>query len=214
MSNAFDPSDVRFDDSTGLVPAIVQDAGDGTVLMLGYMSRESLEHTLTCGRVTFFSRSRNRLWEKGETSGNTLEVANVSMDCDGDALLVLAVPSGPTCHTGARSCFRSQPDLAEDRIRLGRVLARLDAVIEARDRERPEASYTTRLLEEGTLRVAQKVAEEGSETALAAVGERDRLAAESADLLYHLLVLWRSAELEPAAVARELEQREAQPSPE
>ena len=207
MTDRFDPASVRFDEATGLVPAIVRDAADGDVLMLGYMNEASLARTLETGRVTFFSRSRQTLWEKGETSGNTLSLVSIAADCDSDALLVTAEPAGPTCHTGTRSCFESESlgdSVVAATTDLGSVIDRLSEVIAQRDRTRPEASYTTDLLEAGPLRCGQKVAEEGVETALAAVAEPDRVVSESADLLYHLLVLWRSVGVTPDDVAAEL----------
>lgn len=167
----------------GLLPAIVQDAGNQRVLMLGYMSREALRITLEGGWVTFYSRSKARLWAKGETSGHRLELVSIAADCDGDTLLVQARPLGPTCHLGRGSCFADAPAAA---------LATLDAVIAQRARDRPEGSYTTRLFEQGTMRVAQKVGEEGVETALAGAAQDDeKLLGEAADLVYHLLVLLR-----------------------
>ena len=173
----------------GLMPAIVQDAFDGRVLMQAWMNRESLERSLDSGRVTFWSRSRSELWTKGETSGNHLEVVDIMPDCDLDCLLVLARPRGPACHRGTDTCFDD-----EDRTRTDlSFLAQLERVIAQRDLERPEGSYTTRLLEAGVQRIAQKVGEEAVETALAAAtGETEHLLNESADLLYHLLVLLRS----------------------
>lgn len=209
MSSEFDPGQVRFSPDTGLVPAVVQNVSDGTVLMLGYMNREALERTRDTGRVTFYSRSRKRLWEKGETSGHTLRLASIALDCDGDALLVRATPIGPTCHTGARSCFASTPAPATPGSGLGDVLARLGAVIDQRAADRPAGSYTASLLDAGVLRTAQKVVEEAAETALAAAAQPDRLAEESADLLYHLLVLWRAAGLDAQRVADELAGRGA-----
>jgi phosphoribosyl-ATP pyrophosphohydrolase/phosphoribosyl-AMP cyclohydrolase len=172
-----------------LVPAIVQDAIDGRVLMLAYMNRDALAHSLQSGRVTFWSRSRQKLWTKGETSGNTLRLRAVHADCDGDCLLVLAVPDGPTCHRGTDTCFdedgRVTPSLA--------FLATLERLVHEREASRPAGSYTTRLFAAGVKRIAQKVGEEGLETALAAVaGDREELVNESADLLYHLLVLLKS----------------------
>jgi len=205
MPSDFDASAVRFDEATGLVPTVVQDISDGTVLMLGYMNPESLARTLDTGHVTFYSRSRGRLWEKGETSGNTLVLESIASDCDGDALLVTASAAGPTCHTGDRSCF--PPPAGHGKARIGTTLSELAAVIESRDRKRPDGSYTTRLLDSGVQKIAQKVGEEAVETALAAVADPDRLAEESADLLYHLLVLWRAAEIDPDEVARVLARR-------
>jgi phosphoribosyl-ATP pyrophosphohydrolase/phosphoribosyl-AMP cyclohydrolase len=197
-------SEVDWDKLDGLVPAVVQHAFDGRVLMVGYMSREALERTLDSGRVTFWSRSREQLWTKGETSGNHLELVAARLDCDRDCLLVLAKPHGPTCHTGTDSCFDGDapvhPDLA--------FLSRLEEVIRQRERERPEGSYTTRLFEAGVKRIAQKVGEEGVETALAATaGEDLELLDESADLLYHLLVLLRARGLELESVIERLQQR-------
>ena len=168
----------------GLVPAIVQDAGNGRVLMLGYMDREALATTLSSGRVSFHSRSRGRLWTKGETSGHWLDLVGIVADCDSDTLLVQANPRGPTCHLGRASCFPDAP---------GDFIAELDALVADRARERPPGSYTTRLLDAGPKRIAQKVGEEGVETALAAVVEDDAaLLGESADLVFHLLVLLRA----------------------
>ena len=207
MPIEFDVTSVCFEEGTGLVPAVVQDASDGAVLMVGYMNDESLARTLQTGRVTFWSRSRGRLWEKGETSGNTLVVQAIASDCDGDALLVTANAAGPTCHTGDRSCFGLGCASESESRDLGPVLAELSEVIADRDRGRPDGSYTTALFESGLGRVAQKVAEEAVETALAAVSEPERVPDESADLLYHLLVLWRAAGIEPRAVAARLAER-------
>ncbi|WP_264179793.1 bifunctional phosphoribosyl-AMP cyclohydrolase/phosphoribosyl-ATP diphosphatase HisIE [Luteimonas panaciterrae] len=191
---------LAWDKQDGLLPAIVQDACTLRVLMLGYMNREALETTLQSGRVTFFSRSKQRLWTKGEESGHVLEFVSVETDCDSDTLLVQANPRGPTCHLGRTSCFPEAPSSQ---------LGALDALIERRERERPTDSYTTRLFEGGTRRIAQKVGEEGVETALAAVAEGDdALLGEAADLAYHLLVLLRArgfglADLEAALRKRE-----------
>lgn len=177
----FDIARVDFAKGEGLVPAIVQDATTARVLMLGYMDREALRHTLSTGLVTFWSRSKQRLWTKGETSGHTLELVSVAVDCDGDTLLVLAKPNGPTCHRGCETCFDPQEDA------LAAELARLDGVIAQRLRDRPAGSYTTRLVEGGIRRVAQKVGEEGVEVALAAVAQdEDALVNEAADLIFHL----------------------------
>jgi phosphoribosyl-ATP pyrophosphohydrolase/phosphoribosyl-AMP cyclohydrolase len=175
---------LAWDKQGGLLPAIVQDARTSRVLMLGYMDRDALAATLRDGKVTFFSRSRQRLWTKGEQSGHLLQLVSIEADCDGDTLLVRADPHGPTCHLGRSSCFEHAA---------GSVLADLDRVIEARERGRPDGSYTTRLFGEGVRRIAQKVGEEGVETALAAVAEDDAaLLGEAADLAYHLLVLLRA----------------------
>ncbi|HEX4158169.1 MAG TPA: bifunctional phosphoribosyl-AMP cyclohydrolase/phosphoribosyl-ATP diphosphatase HisIE [Rhizomicrobium sp.] len=166
----------------GLVPAIVQDVPSLRVLMLGYMNRAALQQTLETRHVTFYSRGKHRLWEKGETSGNTLVCREIRLDCDRDTLLVLAEPNGPTCHLGTPTCFgdHASPGLA--------ILADLAATIRQRRRDAPADSYTATLFASGMRRIAQKVGEEGVEVALAA-GNAEELAAESADLLYHLLVL-------------------------
>lgn len=170
----------------GLIPAIVQDAFDGRVLMQAWMNREALEATQSSGRVTFWSRSRESLWTKGETSGNYLELASIHPDCDADCLLVLARPHGPSCHRGTDTCFDGETSIMPN---LG-FLAQLERVISDRSKNRPEGSYTTELLESGLKRIAQKVGEEGVETALAgAAAESEELLDESADLVYHLLVL-------------------------
>ncbi len=170
-----------------LLPAIVQDRGSGRVLMVAYMNREALGATLQSGLATFFSRSKQRLWQKGETSGNQLKVHAVFADCDGDALLVIAEPSGPTCHLGTVSCF------GNDAIEGPGWLAELARVVRERDLSGNEASYTRKLLLEGPARIAQKVGEEGVEVALAAVTrEAEGCAEEVADLIYHLTVLMHS----------------------
>lgn len=168
----------------GLIPAVVQDPRSGRVLMLGYMDRKALEATLVSGFVTFFSRSKERLWQKGETSGNGLELRAVFCDCDEDSLIVLAYPQGPTCHTGTLSCFGGELPEGPG------WLADLSAIVHDRATSGTEGSYTRRLLEEGLSRVAQKVGEEGVEVALAAVTRgSDGTSEEVADLLYHLAVL-------------------------
>jgi phosphoribosyl-AMP cyclohydrolase / phosphoribosyl-ATP pyrophosphohydrolase len=175
---------LAWDKQNGLLPAIVQDAETLRVLMLGYMDRAALHATLDTRRVTFFSRSKGRLWTKGEQSGHFLQLVSIEGDCDNDTLLVLAHPQGPTCHLQRTSCFPQAP---------GDFLTELDALVAQRERERPAGSYTTRLFEAGVRSIAQKVGEEGVETALAAVAQDDaELAGEAADLLYHLLVLLRS----------------------
>lgn len=195
---------LAWDKGEGLLPAVVQDADSGVVLMLGYMNRESLRATLANKRVTFFSRSKNRLWTKGETSGHFLDVVSVQADCDRDSLLITADPKGPTCHTGAQSCFG---DVLTDAQGVS-FLTRLEAVIAQRIRDRPDGSYTARLWSEGPTRIAQKVGEEGVEVALAAVTQPDdRLIGESADLLFHLALLLKSRNLSLADAVKELEQR-------
>lgn len=198
-STPFDIDTLDWDKQGGLLPAIVQDAGTFRVLMLGYMSRESLALTLESGRVAFFSRRRQALWTKGESSGNTLELVSIETDCDRDSLLVLARPHGPTCHTGAVSCFPQAPHDA---------VAALDAVVAQRQAADSDASYTRRLFDAGIARIAQKVGEEGVETALAAVTADDKaLCGEAADLTYHLLVLLRARGLDWNAVRAELARR-------
>lgn len=174
-------------DEKGLIPAIVQDLESNRVLMLGYMNAASIERTFETGRVTFFSRSRQELWEKGETSGHILNFREMRADCDGDALLIKATPQGPTCHTGTDTCW---DETNEDPAAFLRVL---ENVIAAREAEGDEGSYTVKLLNAGAKKISQKVGEEGVETALeGAAGTEEKLAEETADLLYHVLVLLRS----------------------
>jgi phosphoribosyl-ATP pyrophosphohydrolase/phosphoribosyl-AMP cyclohydrolase len=183
----------------GLLPAVVQHADTLQVLMVGWMDPDALAATRRCGRVTFFSRSRGRLWTKGETSGNALALVSVTPDCDGDTLLVRARPLGPTCHLGRASCFPEAPEA---------FLGRLDALVASRALDRPVGSYTTRLLDAGVRAVAQKVGEEGVEAALAAVvQDGTALAGEVADLLFHALVLLRARGLSLADVEAVLRQR-------
>ncbi|MGN6740504.1 bifunctional phosphoribosyl-AMP cyclohydrolase/phosphoribosyl-ATP diphosphatase HisIE [Dyella sp.] len=188
----------------GLLPAIIQHAQTGEVLMLGYMNAEALDVTQRTGHVTFFSRSKQRLWTKGESSGHVLALQSIRVDCDADTLLVQALPHGPTCHTGTSSCFGD-----EVRPPLG-FLAELDALVAQRHAERPDGSYTTRLFEGGVRRIAQKVGEEGVETALAGVAQGDEeLLGEAADLLFHLSVLLRARGLSLTEVAALLAKRHA-----
>jgi phosphoribosyl-ATP pyrophosphohydrolase/phosphoribosyl-AMP cyclohydrolase len=186
----------------GMLPAIVQHAQTGEVLMLGYMDEAALTKTRELGLVTFFSRSKQRLWTKGETSGDTLTLVDVRVDCDADTFLVRAIPAGPTCHNGTTSCFGD--DVAPP---LG-FLGELDALVASRHAERPEGSYTTKLFEGGIRRIAQKVGEEGVETALAAVAEDDdALIGEAADLVFHLMVVLRARGIGFDAVAKKLVER-------
>ena len=186
----------------GLVPAIVQDANTEQVLMLGYMNEESLSKTQKSGLVTFYSRSRKTLWTKGETSGNTLKLVSVTVDCDQDTLLVRAVPTGPTCHEGTTSCFGDKGPQG-----LG-FLAQLETLINARKTADPESSYTAKLLQGPLHKAAQKVGEEGVEAALAAIAETDDgLVYESADLIYHLMVLLAAKDVKFADVIAELQTR-------
>ena len=175
---------LAWDKMDGMLPAVVQDAGTGQVLMLGYMDRAALEATLASGFATFFSRSKQRLWQKGETSGNRLAVQAVLADCDADALLIRAIPEGPTCHLGTASCFsESGPEGVG-------FLAKLARIVHERALANPADSYTARLLAEGPQRVAQKIGEEGVEVALAGVArDAEGCTEEVADLVYHLTVL-------------------------
>lgn len=193
-----------FDKGGGLLPAIVQHARTGEVLMLGYMDDAALAATRDLGLVTFFSRSKQRLWTKGETSGDTLALVDMRLDCDADTVLVRALPAGPTCHNGTSSCFGD--DVAPS---LG-FLAELDALVASRHADRPQGSYTTSLFEGGIRRMAQKVGEEGVETALAAVAEDDdALIGEAADLVFHLMVVLRARGIGFDAVAAKLASRHA-----
>ena len=205
MSTAFDIASVDFDKGAGLVPAIVPDAVSGAVLMMAYMNREALEQTLARKRAVFFSRSKQRLWEKGETTGHTLDVVEVALDCDNDTLLITAHPRGPACHTGTLTCFGDAPRFAAARIAF---LAKLEDVVAQRAAEKPETSYTARLLDKGVQRVAQKVGEEGVELALAGAAQgEDKVIGESADLLFHMLVLLRARGVSLGQVVLELEKR-------
>ncbi|MGK2850500.1 MAG: bifunctional phosphoribosyl-AMP cyclohydrolase/phosphoribosyl-ATP diphosphatase HisIE [Candidatus Limnocylindrales bacterium] len=208
--------DVRFGPD-GLVPTVVQDATDGRVLMLAWMDAEALAATLASREVHFHSRSRGRLWRKGETSGNVLRLVSLALDCDGDALLVTADPVGPTCHRETRSCFDPDDAPAERSTEGFAWFESLWATIASRAAERPAGSYTTSLLEEGVDAVGRKVTEEATEVLLAAkddaVGSsaatREALAGEAADLLYHALVLLAERDLAPSAVIDVLRQRHA-----
>lgn len=193
------PTNLKWDETTGLLPVIVQDTRTLQVLMLGYMNEEAFARTKQTGRVTFYSRSRQTLWEKGETSGNTLHVRGVRADCDSDTLLILADPAGPTCHLGTDSCF-AEGAPAE-------ILAGLERTIQQRWIEAPAGSYTASLKDAGITRIAQKVGEEGVEVALAAATGADNLAEEVADLLYHTLVLLTASGMNLAAAQAVLEQR-------
>jgi len=181
-----------WDKGDGLLPAIVQDAFDGRVLMQAWVNPKALQQTLQSGKVTFFSRTRQQLWTKGETSGNHLLLQAVHADCDRDSLLIMAHPVGPTCHRETTSCYDEDksviPNLA--------FLAELEKLIADRDQTRPEGSYTTELLESGLRRMAQKIGEEGVETALAASsGDDDEVCNEVSDLIYHVLVMLRARNL-------------------
>ena len=194
---------IDFEKGGGLVPAIIQDPTTGKVLMLGYMNREAYEKTMATGKVTFYSRSRQCLWTKGETSGNYLHLVSISVDCDNDTLLVKATPDGPTCHTGTDTCWgeknETNPLL---------FLSELQDFIIKRHEEMPEGSYTTSLFKDGLNRMAQKVGEEALELVIEAVnGTNDRLIYEGSDMLYHLIVLLTSKGLRIEDMARELQER-------
>ena len=194
---------IDFEKMGGLVPAIIQDERTGRVLMLGYMNREAYEKTLQTGLVTFFSRSRQTLWTKGETSGNLLHLKSIAVDCDGDALLVKATPDGPVCHTGTDTCWgevNTPQPMA--------FLSDLQDFIETRYKEMPEGSYTTSLFRDGLNRMAQKVGEEALEAVIEATnGTNERLIYECSDMFYHLIVLLTSKGLRIEDVARELQTR-------
>lgn len=201
---AKDVSGLAWDKMAGLLPAIVQHARTGEVLMLGYMNKAALEGTLTSGYVTFYSRSKARLWQKGETSGNRLALVSVHGDCDEDALLVRAEPQGPTCHLGTASCFgeAANPGIG--------WIEELRSIVRDRASAPPEQSYTARLLNEGVAKIAQKVGEEGVEVALAAVTrDVDGCVAEMADLLYHLNVLMEARQFGWSDVVAKLRERHA-----
>ena len=202
-------NNISFDDfkldkcADGLLPVIVQDAGTLRVLMLGYMNPEALEKTLETKKVTFWSRTKQRLWTKGETSGHWLNLVDIGTDCDSDALLVLVNPEGPTCHRGTKSCFSPVEHKWN-------FLRELEVLLESRRTADPATSYTASLYARGTKRIAQKVGEEGVETALAAtVHDKEELKNEAADLVYHLLVLLADADLELADVIDILRARHA-----
>jgi phosphoribosyl-ATP pyrophosphohydrolase/phosphoribosyl-AMP cyclohydrolase len=207
-------STLRFDTQSGLAPAIVQDADTGQVLMLGYLNAEAWAQTQREGRVTFFSRSKNRLWTKGESSGNFLTVVSLHVDCDADTVLIRAIPAGPTCHRGLVSCFEQPDELALPASPVG-FLAELERLIKERQLfpERSPLSYTVSLFKKGIPKIAQKVGEEAVETVIDAVaGHRNSLTGEIADLLYHLLVLMAATELPMSEVIEILRERHQHPS--
>lgn len=189
------------DFSKGLLPVIIQNNQDGRVLMLGYMNAEAFELSKKEGRVCFFSRSKNRLWIKGESSGNFLNIKSMQLDCDADALLIRAIPTGPTCHTGSNSCFGDELPGTD-------FLQTIQALIQERQRQPVKGSYTNQLLEAGIDRMAQKVGEEGVETVIAAKNDDlNKLHEEAADLLYHLLVLLTGKNTDLNAVVEVLKSR-------
>ncbi|MEZ9141338.1 MULTISPECIES: bifunctional phosphoribosyl-AMP cyclohydrolase/phosphoribosyl-ATP diphosphatase HisIE [unclassified Shewanella] len=196
----FDTSELAWDKQDNMLPAVVQNHLTGKVLMLGYMDKAALEHTLATGKVTFYSRSKQRLWTKGETSGNTLDLVAIDKDCDNDSLLLQVIPNGPTCHTGTESCW---PDGNAHSF-----IDNLTNVIISRKGQSADSSYTASLFERGTKRIAQKVGEEGLETALAAAThDKEELINEASDLMYHLIVLLEDQQLSMAEVNQNLMQR-------
>ena len=191
-----------FEKMGGLIPAIVQDYNTNKVLMLGFMNEEAYEETKATGKVTFFSRTKNRIWMKGETSGNTLQVVTIAADCDNDTLLIKAIPAGPVCHTGADTCF------GEKNVEDIMFLKYLQNFIEQRRQEMPEGSYTTTLFQKGINRMAQKVGEEAVETVIEAVANNNTdVVYEASDLIYHLLVLLENQGLSIADLEEELAER-------
>ncbi|NRA70218.1 MAG: bifunctional phosphoribosyl-AMP cyclohydrolase/phosphoribosyl-ATP diphosphatase HisIE [Gammaproteobacteria bacterium] len=202
LINKLDSKKLDWDKVDQLMPVIVQNAINGTVLMLGYMNQEALAKTLEIDKVTFYSRTKQRLWTKGESSGNFLELVNISQDCDNDTLLIMANPIGPTCHLGTTSCFKDSEGFTLD------FISHLDGVINDRYLNRDDKSYTSSLFDSGVKRMAQKVGEEGVEVALAAAtNDRAELVNESSDLLYHLLVLLRGKEVPLTEIIENLKQR-------
>ena len=195
-----DIDNLNYDDK-GLIPAIIQDSISFNVLMLGYMNKDSLQHTLETKEITFFSRSKQRLWTKGETSGNKLLLKSIEFDCDKDALLVKAEQLGPTCHLENYSCFKSEKRNSFS------IIAELEAVIDKRKTESLENSYVASLLKKGVKEIAKKVTEEAGETSIAAVTNDGRLIDESADLLFHLLVLLKNQNYSFKDVLKELNKR-------
>jgi len=195
-------TELDFDKQGGLIPAIVQDSQTGKVLMLGFMNEEAYRKTIETNKVTFFSRSRQCLWTKGETSGNFLNVVNILTDCDMDTLLIKANPAGPVCHTGADTCF-SEKNMADILF-----LKHLEDFIVRRRQEMPEGSYTTSLFQQGINRMAQKVGEEAVETIIEATnGTDEKLISETADLLYHLIVLLTDKGIKLDEIVAELKKR-------
>jgi phosphoribosyl-ATP pyrophosphohydrolase/phosphoribosyl-AMP cyclohydrolase len=191
--------DLKFD-ANGLIPAVIQDARTGEVLTLAYMNQESLARTRDSGETWLWSRSRNELWHKGATSGNTQRVVAISEDCDADALVVSVTPNGPACHTGARSCFAGTPP---------RTLDRLMSVLRDRREKRPEGSYTAKLFSGGRGRIVKKIGEEATEVVIAALSEtRDRIVSEIADLVFHVTVLMADEGIDWSEIEGELAKRE------
>lgn len=199
--------DMNFDKMQGLIPAIIQDAETRQVLMLGYMNKEAYDITMQTGKVTFWSRSRQTIWTKGETSGNYLNVVDIKNDCDQDTLLIRVHPTGPVCHTGTDTCWGEKNEVLTDNNPL-LFLSELQDFIEERHRQMPEGSYTTSLFKDGLNRMAQKVGEEALELVIEAVnGSNERMVYEGSDMLYHLIVLMTSKGMRIEQLAEELMQR-------
>jgi phosphoribosyl-ATP pyrophosphohydrolase/phosphoribosyl-AMP cyclohydrolase len=220
----FQIEDLKFDER-GLIPVVVQNAATNEALMLAYMNAESLRRTIETNETWFWSRSRQELWHKGETSGNTQRVVDIKLDCDQDALLMLVEPAGPACHTGARTCFHTRIEVEDlesevrnkkdeaGKDRLGDFLDELYSLIESRHRERPKGAYTTQLFNHGLEKILAKVEEESQETVEAGREESDqRLIEETSDLLYHLLVLLVQRGVTLSEVRAELARRRARKS--
>lgn len=193
---------INWDKMSALVPAIIQDVNTNNILMIGFVNKESLEKTIETGKVWFFSRTKNRLWLKGEESKNYLNVEDILLDCDSDSLLIKVIPAGPTCHTGNYSCFNETPKYNLE------FLSKLYSLIESRKKELPKNSYTTILFEEGLDRIVQKVGEEATEVVIASKNEsKQRLIEESSDLLYHLMVLLVEKNISLGEIVSELKKR-------
>jgi phosphoribosyl-ATP pyrophosphohydrolase/phosphoribosyl-AMP cyclohydrolase len=217
LINVLNPSSLDWEKVSNLMPVVIQNAQTLRVLMLGYMNAEALEKTLETRKVTFFSRTKNRLWTKGEESGHFLNVVSVAQDCDADTLLIQVEPIGPTCHTGATSCFEAAPaavsaEAAQDFSAINAqdlaFLSQLEALIQQRKKDAPDSSYTAKLFAQGTKRIAQKVGEEGVEIALAAtVHNQEEMLNEGADLIFHLLVLLQQEKASLADVVAVLKAR-------
>jgi phosphoribosyl-ATP pyrophosphohydrolase/phosphoribosyl-AMP cyclohydrolase len=214
MARSVVPGEVEFDEQ-GLIPAVAQDHLTGEIRMVAFATEKAVELTLETGRATFWSRSRGELWEKGRTSGNWMAVTSVLVDCDADCLIYLVAPAGPTCHTGAPTCFFRRAELAEGHVRVSAsevpgatLLARLETVLEARKASSAKASYAKSLYEAGAAKIGEKLVEEASELAHAvAVEDPSRVTAEAADVVFHVMVALRSRGIAFADVLRELDRR-------
>jgi len=194
-------SEINFTKMNGLVPGAIVDLHTGQLLMIGFLNKDALEKTIETGLVTFYSRTKQRLWTKGETSGNLLKVSEIKKDCDNDSLLIYAEPKGPVCHTGAHTCFGEEKSD-------NNFIFSLSRLIEQRKKEMPEKSYTTKLFTEGLSRISQKVGEEAVETVIASMKkDRQEIIEETSDLIYHLLVMLAEHEIAPQEIIQNLEKR-------